>query len=60
MRITADASGGDVVFAAQHGDGAANPLATALGRRLIEAQAGSVSEREVGDGARVTEIRLAR
>jgi signal transduction histidine kinase len=60
MRINADVSGGDIVFAAQHGDGAANPLATALGRRLIEAQGGSVSEREVGDGARVTEIRLSR
>jgi signal transduction histidine kinase len=60
VRVTADVAGRDVLFAARHGDGAANPLATALGRRLIEAQGGSVSERDSGDGGRLTEIRLAR
>jgi Osmosensitive K+ channel histidine kinase len=60
MHITADVAGRDVVFAAQHGDAPVNPLATALGQRLIEAQGGSVIERENGAGARVTEIRLTR
>jgi hypothetical protein len=60
VRLTADVAGREVVFAARHGDQAADPLATALGRRLIEAQGGSVMEREAGPGVRVTEIRLAR
>ena len=60
VRVSADVSGRDVVFVARHGDGVSNPLATALGRRLVEAQGGSVIERESGDGARLTEIRLAR
>jgi signal transduction histidine kinase len=60
VRVTTDVAGRDVLFAARHGDGVANPLATALGRRLVEAQGGFVSERDSGDGGRLTEIRLAR
>jgi signal transduction histidine kinase len=60
VAITADVDGRDVLFAARHGNGPANPLATALGRRLIEAQGGSVVERDGSQGAQVTEIRLAR
>jgi K+-sensing histidine kinase KdpD len=60
MRITADVDGRQVLFAAQHGDGPADPLATALARRLIEAQGGSVTEQDGGNAGRLTEIRLAR
>jgi signal transduction histidine kinase len=60
VRIIVDVAGREVVFAVQHGDGPADALATALGRRLIEAQGGSVREHEGGQGGRVTEIGLAR
>lgn len=60
IHITADVAASEVVFAARHGDGPSDPLGTALGRRLIEAQGGSVAERESGVAERVTEIRLAR
>jgi signal transduction histidine kinase len=59
VRITADLAGRAVVVAATHGDGPTDPLATALGRRLVEAQGGSVSERGGGAEERAMEIRFA-
>jgi signal transduction histidine kinase len=58
MRVTAEAVNHRVAITATHGSGTADPIALALGRRLIAAQGGTTVER--GDGeTRVTEIALA-
>lgn len=59
VRVTADAANTGVVVAVTHGSGDADPIALALGRRLVAAQGGSTVERAEGSH-RVTEISLAR
>jgi K+-sensing histidine kinase KdpD len=57
-QITVDLEGRNVLFAVRHGDGAPEPIAAALGQRIVAAHGGSVVERVVASGKRVTEIRL--
>lgn len=60
VQITVDASGREVVVVVVHGDAtAADPIALALGTRIVSAQGGHVADR-AEDGRRVTEIALGR
>ena len=64
LRITADVEARDLVIMADHGEGRPDPIDVALGRRLVAAQGGRVTEHEshTGKGRRrqVMEIRLVR
>lgn len=59
VRVTTDAVGREVVVSVRHGDGPADPIAVALGERLVAAQGGRVAERTDG-ASRRTEIAFAR
>jgi signal transduction histidine kinase len=62
LHITADTDGREVAIVVRHGGGDPNPISTALGRRLIEAQGGRIIERAEGRDPKrlLTEVRLAR
>jgi signal transduction histidine kinase len=60
VRVTADAVGREVVVTVTHGHGPADPIAVALGERLVTAHGGRVTERGNDGSARTTEIGLPR
>jgi signal transduction histidine kinase len=59
VRITVDTRGRELVVTATHGDGVADPIALALGQRIVTAHGGHVDEHAEGAG-RTTEIVFAR
>ena len=59
LRVTMDLHGRDILLSVSHGDGEPDPLALALGQRIIAAQGGRVAEHADGAG-QTTDITLAR
>ena len=60
LRVTVDVVGREVVVTVTHGDGPADPIAVALGERLVTAHGGRVTERAKDGLPRTTEIALPR
>jgi signal transduction histidine kinase len=60
LRVTADGVGREVVVTVTHGDGPADPIAVALGERLVNAHGGRVTETAKEGSPRTMEIALPR
>ncbi len=60
LRVTAEVVGREVVVTVTHGDGPSDPIAGALGERLVTAHGGRVTERAKDGAPRATEIALPR